>query len=521
MAKKKSPKPVEVELTLGEQIILFIQTYCRVPEGEFVGQKVILEDFQKKFILDVYDGELVTGVHVYLAILSMAKKNAKTTLIAMILLAHIVGPAAEQNSQIVSGAMSQEQASLVFELAEKMINLEPELAKVIKILSSRKRLYGLPLNVEYRALSAEGKTSQGKSPVLIILDEIGQIVGPKDAFVDSLMTAQGAHKRPRILAISTQAENDGDYFSIMIDDALEGKDLGVVIHLYTAPADCKLMDEASWYASNPALGKFRSYDDLQRQAARAERMPSREAVFRNFNLNQRVTTSSPFVSRDTWKSCGGVVDPIEDCTEIFGGLDLSSHTDLTALVLIGLCRGKWNTYCFFWTPEKGLQERAHNDRVPYPEWVKQGLIFTVPGATVDLEFVAKQLAEITEKLTIIALAYDRWRVPILKKECDKIGLILPFIEWGQGFKDMSPAVDALESKILNGVLKHGGHPVLTMCANNAKIVKDPAGNKKFDKIKSTKRIDGIVALAEACGVAERVHNPETPLDDFINKPLIA
>ena len=162
-----------------------------------------------------------------LAILSMARKNGKTALIAAILLAFLVGPEAKRNSQIVSGAMSKDQAALVFALACKMVQLSPELSKVVKIVPSGKRLYGLPLNVEYRALAADATTGQGLSPRLAILDEVGQVRGPKSEFVEAIVTAQGAYDDALLVAISTQAPNDGDLLSIWIDDAQAGDRLKV------------------------------------------------------------------------------------------------------------------------------------------------------------------------------------------------------------------------------------------------------------------------------------------------------
>ena len=177
-------------MTRGERVIAFIERYCKAPEGAHVGQPIVLEDFQKKFILDVYDNP--HGTHT--AILSIARKNGKTALIAGILLAHLIGPEAQQNSQIVSGALSRDQAAIVFKLAVKMINLNEALQDLVHIIPSTKTLVGLAKNVEFRALSAEGKTTHGLSPILAILDETGQVKGPQDEFVDAVVTAQGHMK---------------------------------------------------------------------------------------------------------------------------------------------------------------------------------------------------------------------------------------------------------------------------------------------------------------------------------------
>jgi phage terminase large subunit-like protein len=485
------------------RIIEFIQRFCVTPEGASVGQPMVLADFQKQFLRDVYDNPAGTRR----AILSIARKNGKSGLIAGLLLAHLVGPEAKQNSQIVSGAMSRDQAALVFNLAAKMVQQSPKLSSLVKIIPSGKRLIGLPLNVEYKALAADGKTAHGASPSLAILDEIGQVRGPQSDFIDAITTSQGAHAEPLLIAISTAAANDADLLSTWIDDARQSKDPRIVCHVYEAPAGCDLMDESAWRAANPALGIFRSEDDLREQMQQAQRMPSMENSARNLLLNQRVSTESPFISPDVWKACGAARQksdtPVFD-GPVFAGLDLSARTDLTALVLVSQDDdGVWQVQSHFWTPEQGLQDRARRDRAPYDVWVKQGHLRTTPGATVDYGHVAADMLEILDGLDVQSIAFDRWRIGELRRELDRLGVELPLLEHGQGFRDMAGALDALEAELLNQRINHGGHPVLTMCAANATTVRDPAGNRKLDKSRASGRIDGLQALAMAMGAASR------------------
>ncbi|MFN7156611.1 MAG: terminase large subunit [Acidovorax sp.] len=489
-------------MSRAERVIRFIQGYCLVPDGAQVGQPLVLDDFQKEFIRAIYDNAAGTRR----AILSVSRKNGKSGLIAGLLLAHLVGPEAKQNSQLVSGAMSRDQAALVFNLASKMVQLSPKLSAIVRIVPSGKRLLGLPLNTEYKALAADGKTAHGLSPALAILDEIGQVRGPQSDFIDAITTSQGAHEAPLLIAISTQAANDADLLSQWIDDARASKDPRIVCQVYEAPEGCDLLDESAWRAANPALGTFRSLDDLREQLTQAQRMPSMENTARNLLLNQRVSTVSPFISPDVWKSCAARVLPFDGV--VFAGLDLSARTDLTALVIVGQVDDVWQVQCHFWTPEIGLADRARRDRAPYDLWARQGLLHTTPGATVDYEHVAQDMAALLSELDVQAVAYDRWRIELLRKELDKIGADLPLVEWGQGFKDMAPALDALEAELLNGRIAHGGHPVLTMCAANAVVTKDPTGARKLDKAKATGRIDGLQALAMAMGVASRAEQAQ-------------
>lgn len=476
-------------------MVAFIETFCLAPEGQHVGKPIKLLPFQKRFIKAIYDNPRGTRR----AYLSIARKNGKTALIAGIMLAHLVGPEAKQNSQIISGARSREQAGQVFNYAAKMVQLSPDLSSVVRVLPSAKSLIGLPLNVEYKASSAEGRTAHGRSPILAILDEVGQVKGPQDDFTDAITTSQGAHESPLLIAISTQAADDADLFSIWLDDAKKSADPRIVSHVYEAPVDCDLQDRKAWKAANPALGLFRSEKDLEEQMKQASRMPSAENTARNLLLNQRVSTVCPFISVGVWKSCAGAVLDFGSAP-VWCGLDLSSRTDLTALVIVGKVAGVWHVKSHFWTPEQGLADRSKRDRAPYDVWVRQGYLHTTPGATVDYEFVAQDIAAILGFLDVRAIAYDRWRISLLQKEFDKQGISLPLVEFGQGFKDMGPALESLESELLNGRVAHGAHPVLTMCASNAVVAKDPAGNRKLDKHKATGRIDGMAALAMAFGV---------------------
>lgn len=493
-------------LTLGEQVCAFMEEYLFVPDGDFVGQPLRLEPFQVLFILCVFDNPYGTR----LAILSIARKNAKSATIAGILLACLVGPLAHTNAQIVSGAMSREQAALIFNLACKMLNQSEDLRDIISVTPSSKRLRGLIRNTEFQALAAEGKTAMGLSPRIAVLDEVGQVQGPRSDFIDAITTAQGAHDNALVIVLSTQAATDADLLSIWIDDAASSQDPHTVCHVYTAPADCDLSDKDAWYAANPALGKFRSLRDLEEQIQKAVRLPSEENKVRNLLLNQRISVVTPFVSPNVWKACGVKPAPLQGM-KVYGGLDLSARIDLTALILIGIDeQGKKHVHPYFWTPEKGLRERAKKDRVPYDTWHKKGFLRTTPGASVDYAHVVADMKEILADLDVEMIGFDRWRIDLFKKELESAEMTVPMAPYGQGFKDMSPALDILEADLLNERLCHGNHPVLSMCAANAVVTRDPAGNRKLDKVKATGRIDGLVALATAEGMIGNTEQEEEP-----------
>jgi len=481
--------------TRGQKVVAFIEKYCLTPEGDHIGKPIKLEPFQRRFILEIYDNPYTT----HSAYLSIARKNGKTALIAAILLSHLCGPEAVKNSQIVSGAQSKDQAAVVFELARKMVEMSATLSNLVRIQPSGKRLIGLSRNVLYRALAAEGKTAHGLSPVLAILDEVGQVVGPTDKFVTAITTAQGAYTNPLLIAISTQAPTDADLFSTWIDSQTAAPDPRVVCHVYAAPEDCELDDRNAWAAANPALGKFRSIKDVEKQATSAMLMPANEPEFRNLILNQRVESSAPFVSKSVWKANGG--DPGQiDGRKVWAGLDLSAVNDLTALVAVDDSGGVHST---FWLPHDGLAEKARKDRVPYDLWERQGLLCTTPGKAIEYEFIAEFLRGFFDRCDVQALGFDRALMKFLRPWLVKAGFLdaelEKFIDFGQGTLSMTPALRDLEAKLLNSQLRHGNHPVLTMCAANAVVVGE-SGARKFDKAKARGRIDGMVSLAMAVGV---------------------
>ena len=498
-------------MTRGERVCKFVESYCRVPEGTHVGQPMRLLEFQRRFILDIYDNPAGTSR----AYLSIARKNGKSATIAALVLAHLVGPVATLNSQIISGAQSRDQAAIIYKLAEKMVNLNHELRKLVRSVPSSKMLIGLPMNVEFRSIAAESRTAAGLSPVVAILDEIGQVSGPRDEFIEQIETSQGAHAAPLLIAISTQAATDADMFSLWLDDARHSHDPRIVAHVYSAPEGCDLTDRDAWAMANPALGLFRSEQDMADFAERATRLPSSENSFRWLFLNQRIEAAAPFISRAVWQQCAADPLPIDD-VPVYAGLDLSATSDLTALVLIGKIDGVWQVHPYFWLPQEGLREKARADRVPYDLWHDQGHLMAAPGRSVDYEYVAMFLRSLFQRYDIVKLAFDRWNFKhlhpwLLKASFDALEIAAQFVEFGQGVQSMSPALRELEAEILNGRIAHGGHPVLTMCMANAVVQTDPAGNRKLDKSKSRSRIDGAVALTMAMGAAAADAEPDTDI----------
>jgi phage terminase large subunit-like protein len=477
-----------------------------VPDGKFVGAKIVLRPWQKKMIVGIYDTPTRR------AIISVGRKNAKTALAAILLLMHLCGPEARANSQLYSTALSRDQAAIVYSLAAKMVRFSPELSSFVTVRETIKELACQELGTLYKALSADAATSYGLSPVFIVHDELGQVKGPRHSLYEALETATGAQEAPLSIVISTQAPNDADLLSILIDDAKGGHDPKTKLFLYTAPDDADPFCEETIRQANPAFGDFQNAEETLAMAEAARRMPAREAEYRNLILNQRVEAFSPFVTKGVWNESG---DDPEFGGLVFAGLDLSETSDLTALILVTLKAGKFNVKCTFWLPEDGLEERSRQDRVPYDMWAKQGFLKTTPGKSIEYEYVANQIAELFNEYDVRKVAFDRYNMRYLRPWLLKSGLSESLIDdrfqdFGQGFVSMSPALRTLETALLNGNMRHGNHPVLTMCAANSVVQRDPAGNRKLDKQRSRGRIDGMVALAMACAVASE-HQGQRPV----------
>lgn len=514
------PQPAAKRPT-GDKVILWIESNCCVPEGKRIGQPFLLDDWQKDEVRRIYDNPHGTRR----AILSFGRKNGKTALASVLLLANLCSPMARPNSQLYSSALSREQAALIFNLAAKIARISPNLRDMVTIKDSTKEIDCYELGTHYRALSAEASTAFGLSPVFIVHDELGQVRGPRSKLYEALETATGAQENPLSIIISTQAAADTDLLSVLIDDALAGGDPRTICKLYTAPITDDPFTEATIAKANPALDSFMNKTEVLAMADDARRMPSREAEYRNLVLNQRVEALAQFVAPAVWARCSDPVADLRQCKEVYGGLDLSETNDLTAAVFIGKIDRVWHVRPYFWLPEDGLADRARTDHVPYDLWVDQGYIETVEGNSIGYDRVAPRVMQIMSSLKIRKMGFDRWNFKHFKPWLLAGGVTMDgttikgiperivdevWVEFGQGTASMSPALRELEGRILDREIAHGNNPVLNMCSANAVVVegKDSvrdvgkdSSNRRLSKKRSTGRIDGLVALAMAMGVA--------------------
>jgi len=501
------PHPWEkAGLSAAAKVMAFIES-LPVSSGPLAGKMFKLRPWQKRFIRAVYATDKQGHRKVRTAVLSMGRGNGKTTLAAMLALWHLVQ---ERRGEIYSAANDRFQAARIFAEMAAIIERVPWLDDRISVKRFTKELEDVGGTESiYAALSRESGTKMGMAASAVIYDELGQSEG-RD-LLDALDTAMGKRAEPLMIIISTQAARDEAPLSQLIDYGLriqrgEIEDPSFHLTLYAAAADDDPWKLSTWKKANPALGDFRSLEDVKRLALQAQRMPSAEASFKNLILNLRCDPTAQFLTMSTWKACGDISGNPEmfKGRPCFAGLDLGATRDMTALVLVFQDdAGGYDVMPFCWLPGETLQEREDEDGMPYTVWAKQGRLLTFEGRTTDPKAVALKIAELHGLYKIEALAFDRWRILDIQRELDAIGCNVPLVPWGQGFRDMAGAVDALERLVEEGKLRHGNHPVLAAAAGNAKVERDAAGNRKLSKRRSTGRIDALVATCMAIGVAAR------------------
>jgi len=497
----KQPNPWDKPgLTRAERVMAFCADLT-ITSGKDASSRLWLRRFQRQFIEAVYR-EHRGSRPIRTAILSMGRKNGKTQLAAALALCHLCGPEAESRGEIYSCANDRFQAGKIFNEMVALIDHHPWLAARCNIISFQKNIIDLENGSIYSALSSEARTKMGLNPSFVVYDELGQ--APNRELYDAMDSAMGARENPLLLVISTQAADDFAPMSQLIDYGLrvkagDIKDASFYLSLYCAPEDANPWTRKAWAAANPALDDFRSLADVKRLAQQAQRMPAQENAFRNLILNQRVAAHARFIERSEWMACAGPT-AIPLGSRVYAAVDLGATRDMSALVLVHQdIDGVFHVQPHYWLPGN-VQERVDQDRVPYDVWIRDGLVYHA-GDTTDPEAVAIKIAELNGQYRIMTLAFDAWRIADLKRELDGIGCNVQLVPHGQGFKDMSPAVNILERLVVQKRIRHGGHPVLTWNAANAVITRAPTGDRKLDKAKSSGRIDGLVALAMAFSLA--------------------
>ncbi|AGH49580.1 terminase [Sphingomonas sp. MM-1] len=484
-----------------EQVLAFLRS-LPIVSGLKAGEKMELLEFQERFVRAVYGPADDEGRRlVRLAALSVGRGNGKSALLAGLSLAHLLGPMAEPHGECYAAALDREQAGVLYRMVRGYIEETPWMAAAVNIRDWHKSIEVETTRSTWTALTSDARKAHGLAPSFWIADEVAQWRSRE--LWDNLATGMGKRKHALGVTISTQAADDLHFFSEMLD---ADPDPSIYVQLHAAAKECALDDREAWAAANPALGAFRDEREFELASERASRMPSFEPAFRLLYLNQRIAAEGRFLNPLDWDANGDPFDPAElEGKRCYGGLDLSSTRDLTALALWFPDEGKLLAWHF--VPADTLRERVERDRVPYDRWAAEGWMETTVGRATDRTAVARRLADIRQMYDVQGIAFDRWRFEDLGKLLSDEGIELPLKEFVPGFKSYAPAVDAFERAVLEKRMQHNGSPILRWQAGNVIVEKDPAGNRKPTKAKSRDKIDGIVSAIMACGLAATDEGP--------------
>lgn len=489
-------------------------------KGEWAGQPLVLEPWQQFIFWNIFGWKRADGTRRFrTAILEVARKNGKTTMGAAIGLFLLLADG-EPGAEIYSAATKRDQARLSHSEATRMAKSSGSVRREVTIFRDNIHIAGTASKFE--PLGADANTLDGLNVHGVIVDEI-HAHKSRDLW-DILETATGARRQPLMFGISTagfdrqslfftqhqytqkildQVIEDDTWFGMIyaIDNNDERQDEG---------NDDDWQDETVWVKANPNLGVSKKLDDMQRKAARAAEMPTALNAFLRLELNVWTQSITKWIHLGHWRACGTAVDAEGLRGRIcYGGLDLSSTTDISALVLVfppQAAEDDYQVLCRFWIPEEAMRERTRRDRVPYETWVRQGFITATPGNVIDYDFILAQVDEDAQKYDLPEVAFDRWGASRIQTQLIERGGEDFMVQFGQGFRSMSPPMKELEKLILGEKLAHGNNPVLTWMADNLVARTDPAGNIKPDKERSREKIDGMVALIMALDRAVR-HEP--------------
>jgi phage terminase large subunit-like protein len=502
-AAKAAPSAWKRKRSRVHRVIAFLES-LPITKGIYAGKKMRLLPGQRKFVEAIYGRVAKDGRRqIRIAIKSEPRGNGKTGLLTGLALCHLLGPECEPRGEIYSAAYNKLQAALIFAEMKAIIEAVPEFdarcniqryGKVIEVLD------GDGAGSVYESLSADDKRAHGLSPSFWVFDEFAQ--SPNSDLLNNLRTAMGKRSESLGVIISTQAPNDQHPLSQMIDDAALGEDPSVYLQLAAAPIDGDIFDEDVWFDCNEALGKFLDLNEFRAQAAQAKRLPSFRAKFENLRLNKRIDANVQFLTDADWAACADPLDmPALVGKPCYAGLDLSTTTDMSALVLYWPDSGA--VLPFFWLPEEGLLDRDCKEGGHYRTWRDAGLLEVTAGRAINFKAIIRRLAEINAEYDLRAVAYDRAFIKTFNAQCEELGVKLPLQEFGQGYVSMAPAVQALEAAVLDRRIHHGGHPILRWQISNVAITMDAAGNRKADKKRAIGHIDGVISLLMAIGIAAR------------------
>lgn len=491
--------------------VAFIESLCHT-KGTWAGKPFELMDWQEQIIRDLFGILKPNGYRQFnTAYIEIPKKNGKSELAAAVALLLTCGDG-EQRAEVYGAAADRQQASIVFDVAADMVRMCPALNKRVKILASQKRLVYEPTNSFYQVLSAEAYSKHGFNVHGVVFDELHS--QPNRKLYDVLTKGSGDARMQPLFFLITTAGTDTHSICYEVhqkaQDIIDGRKIDPTFYpvIYGADDTEDWTSPKVWKKCNPSLGETIGIDKVKTACESAKQNPSEENSFRQLRLNQWVKQAVRWMPMDKWDKCAFAVREDDLKGRVcYGGLDLSSTTDITAFVLVFPPLGEEDKYIilpYFWIPEDTLDLRVKRDHVPYDVWERQGYLQTTEGNVVHYGYIEKFIEQLGKKFNIGEIAFDRWGAVQMVQNLESMGFtVVPF---GQGFKDMSPPTKELMKLTLEQKIAHGEHPVLRWNMDNIFIRTDPAGNIKADKEKSTEKIDGAIATIMALDRAIRCGN---------------
>ena len=529
--KKRKYKPTKFKAKdsvynqqYADYAVNFIECLCHT-KGTWAGKPFLLLDWQEQIIRDLFGIIKPNGYRQFnTAYIEIPKKNGKSELAAAVALLLCCGDE-EQRAEIYGCAADRGQATIVFDVAADMVRMCPALNRRCKILASQKRILYTPTNSFYQVLSAEAYSKHGFNIHGVVFDELH--TQPNRKLFDVMTKGSGDARMQPLYFLITTAGTDTN--SICYEthrkavDILEGRKIDPTFYpvIYGAGQEEDWTDPKVWKKANPSLGETIGLDKVKAACDSARQNPGEENAFRQLRLNQWVKQAVRWMPMEKWDACAFPVNPEDlEGRVCYGGLDLSSTSDLTAFVLVFPPYDDEEPYYilpFFWLPEETLPLRVNRDHVPYDVWERQGFIQTTEGNVVHYAFIEKYIEHLGEKYNIREIAFDRWGAVQMVQNLEGMGFTV--VPMGQGFASMSPPTKELMKLTLEKKLAHGGHPVLRWNMDNIFIRTDPAGNIKADKAKSTEKIDGAVATIMALDRAIRCGN-DTSASVYDNRGIL-
>jgi phage terminase large subunit-like protein len=493
---------------LAQLAIDFFPSLLCFIEGERANDPFELEPWQKAIVAALWGWRREDSTRRYReCFLFVPRKNGKSPFAAglMLLSAYTDG---EEGAQLYAAAASREQAGLVYRHASGMVAREPELARRAKLYKSFKSIEFPGTGSTFRALASDADNLHGLNVSFVVVDELHS--HKNSELVDVLVTATGSRRQPLIVYITTSdfdrpsiCNQKHEYASKVRDGIID--DPSFLPCIWEAEPDDDWTDPASWAKANPNLGVSVKLEYLQRECRRAMAEPAYENTFRRLHLNQRTSVESRWLNLTDWDACKRT---FPDLTGLpcWAGLDLSSTTDLSALVLAFEVEGVVYLQPHFWIPERKLTEKQ--DRVPYEAYRRQGILEVTPGDVVDYDFIRARINELGQTYAIQELRADPWNsTQLLIQLAEQDGFTVT--QHRQGFVGMSAGTKELERRVLGRTVVHDGNALLRWQIGNTQLKQDPAGNVKPDKAKSRERIDGAVAsIMAVSGITAKLEVPD-------------